>query len=446
MIRAEDFPAGFVWGASTASYQIEGAHDVDGRGPSIWDAFSAEPGRVKNGDTGNIACDHYHRYREDVALMRTANFSAYRFSVSWSRVLPEGRGAANAAGLDFYDRLTDELLAQGIEPWLCLYHWDLPLALHEAGLGWTSREIVPLFADYAGLLAQLLGDRVARWATFNEPNMFTMLGHGAGVHAPGLRGRETWLDAVHHVNLAHGAAVRRLRAELPAGSLIGSVPNLQPAVPATDSGADREAAARMDAVMNRATADPVFLGKYDPLTREWMGDRIRPGDEEAIYAPLDWLGLNHYSPQYASAHPNSWGFRMADPPEGAETTLMGWHVKPEAFRDVLIETSERYRLPVYVTENGMADDGEPDAAGEVNDAGRIHYLERYLGAVLDARAGGADVRGYLVWSMLDNFEWAMGYGPRFGIVHVDYQTLRRTPKASYHWLAALAGGSAVSGP
>ena len=444
MVSRGDFPEGFIWGASTASYQIEGAYAEGGRGLSIWDAFSAEPGRVKNGDTGNIACDHYHRYAEDVALMKAANFRAYRFSVSWSRVLPEGRGNPNEAGLDFYDRLTDELLKNGIDPWLCLYHWDLPLALHKAGYGWTSREIVPLFADYASLMAKRLGDRIRTWATFNEPNMFTMLGYGAGVHAPGIRDREAWLDAVHHVNLSHGAAVRRLRAELPAGAKIGSVPNLQPALPATDTDEDREAARKMDAAMNRATADPVFLGKYDPITREWMGARIRPGDEEAICAPLDWLGLNHYSPTYAAARANAFGFRNMDPPEDAEKTLMGWHVAPSAFRDILIESSKRYRLPIYVTENGMADSVEPDTKGEVNDAGRVSYLDRYLGAVAEARAAGADVRGYLVWSMLDNFEWAMGYGPRFGIVHVDYQTLKRTPKASFRYLASLAGAKTLA--
>ncbi|MGB2177187.1 MAG: glycoside hydrolase family 1 protein, partial [Hyphomonas sp.] len=233
MVARSDFPEDFVWGASTASYQIEGAHDEDGRAPSIWDAFSHTPGKVIGGATGDVACDHYHRYKEDVALMRQAGFTAYRFSVSWSRILPEGHGAVNAAGLDFYDRLVDELLANNIAPWLCLYHWDLPLALHENGLGWTSREIVPLFADYAGLLADRLGDRVTHWATFNEPNMFTMLGYGAGVHAPGIRDRDNWLDAVHHVNLSHGAAVRRLRDQLPRGAQIGSVPNLQPVRPAS---------------------------------------------------------------------------------------------------------------------------------------------------------------------------------------------------------------------
>ncbi len=442
MVSRSDFPKDFVWGASTASYQIEGAYREGGRGLSIWDAFCAEPGRVKNGETGNVACDHYHRYTEDVALMQRAGFGAYRFSVSWSRVLPEGRGTPNEAGLDFYDRLTDELLKKGVQPWLCLYHWDLPLALHQAGLGWTSREIVPLFADYAGLLARRLGDRIRTWATFNEPNMFTMLGYGAGIHAPGIRDRDAWLDAVHHVNLAHGAGVRRLRAELPADARIGSVPNLQPARPATDTEEDRTAAAKMDAAMNRATADPVFLGRYDPITREWMGSRIRPGDEDAIFAPLDWLGLNHYSPTYASARANAFGFRNTSVPDGSETTLMGWHVEPSAFRDILIETSTRYRVPVYVTENGMADDVGPDASGSINDAARIAYLDRYLSALLEARASGADVRGYLVWSMLDNFEWAMGYGPRFGIVHVDYATQKRTPKASYHYLARLAGAAA----
>lgn len=439
MVSRSDFPKDFVWGASTASYQIEGAYNEGGRGLSIWDAFSAAPGKVKNGDTGNVACDHYHRYKEDAALMKRAHFGAYRFSVSWSRVLPEGRGKANESGLDFYDRLTDELLKHKIDPWLCLYHWDLPLALHEAGLGWTSREIVPLFADYAELLARRLGDRISTWATFNEPNMFTMLGYGGGVHAPGIRDRDAWLDAVHHVNLAHGAAARRLRSELPTTARIGSVPNIQPARPASDTDEDREAARKMDAVSNRATADPVFLGKYDPLTRDWMGDRIRPDDEAEIYVPLDWLGLNHYSPGYASARANAWGYRNAGAPEGVEKTLMGWQVDPAAFRDTLVETSERYGVPVYVTENGMADDIEPDSHGKVNDAGRVSYLDRYLGAVVEARAAGADVRGYLVWSMLDNFEWAMGYGPRFGIVHVDYATLKRTPKSSYHFLAGLAG-------
>jgi len=335
----------------------------------------------------------------------------------------------------------DLLLEHDIEPVPTLFHWDLPQALEDRG-GFRLRESAWWFADYAALMAQEFGDRIERWATFNEPNMFTMLGYGAGVHAPGIRDREAWLDAVHHVNLSHGAAVRRLRADLPAGAQIGTVPNLQPVRPATDTDADRAAAANMDAAMNRATADPVFLGKYDPITHEWMGSRIKPGDEAAMHAPLDWLGLNHYSPQYSSARANAFGFRSANPPEGAETTLMGWHVAPEAFREMLIETSQRYGLPVYVTENGMADDVEPDAGGRVNDAARVSYLDRYLGAVVEARKAGADVRGYLVWSMTDNFEWAMGYGPRFGIVHIDYKSLKRTPKASYRFLAELAGATA----
>lgn len=438
MVSRTDFPKDFVWGASTAAYQIEGAYDEEGRGLSIWDAFSAAPGKVVNGDTGQVACDHYHRYKEDVSLMTQAHLSAYRFSISWPRILPEGRGRINEAGLDFYDRLVDELLAQNISPWACLYHWDLPLALHKAGLGWTNREIVPLFADYAGLLARRLGDRVSHWATFNEPDMFTVLGYASGVHAPGIRDRESWLDAVHHVNLSHGAAIRRLRADLPSTAQIGTVPNIQPIVPLTDNEADIQAAANMDAALNRGTADPVFLGAYDPIMRDWMGDRIRPGDEAAIYAPLDWLGLNHYSPQYARAGKSRFGFHLADPPADSEKTLMGWQVSPSHFRDTLIDTARRYRLPVYVTENGMADDVEPGPDGTVRDTDRISYLDRYLGALLEARAAGADIRGYFVWSLLDNFEWAMGYGPRFGIVHVDYQTLQRTPKASFHWFSELA--------
>ncbi|MEH6488823.1 GH1 family beta-glucosidase [Hyphomonas oceanitis] len=439
MVKPGDFPKDFIWGASTASYQIEGAHDEDGRAPSIWDAFCREPGRIDNGDTGDVACDHYHRYREDVGLMRQLGLDAYRFSFSWSRVLPEGKGKPNEAGLDFYDRLTDSLLENGIAPWACLYHWDLPLALHEAGKGWTSREIAPLFADYATLMADRLGDRITHWATFNEPNVFAMFGYKMGIHAPGIRDYDLYRDMVHGVNLAHGSAILALRDALPASAQLGVVPNMQPCLPRHDTDPDHLAAARLDAWWNRAFADPMILGKYDPIVSAALGDRIRPGDEALINQKLDWFGLNHYSPLYATADDGPAGYRWANPPEDSEITLMGWNASPEGFRDILIETAERYGLPIFVTENGVADLAEPDAQGRVKDDVRIDFIDRYLAALLEARAAGADVRGYFVWSMLDNFEWAKGYTTRFGVTHVDFETLKRTPKDSFKWLAKLTG-------
>ncbi|WP_341197551.1 GH1 family beta-glucosidase [Hyphomonas chukchiensis] len=442
MVKPGDFPKDFIWGASTASYQIEGAHDEDGRALSIWDAFCREPGRIDNGDTGDVACDHYHRYREDVGLMRQLGLDAYRFSFSWSRVLPEGKGQPNEAGLDFYDRLTDSLLENGIAPWACLYHWDLPLALHEAGKGWTSREIAPLFADYATLMADRLGDRITHWATFNEPNVFAMFGYKMGIHAPGIRDYDLYRDMVHGVNLAHGAAIQALRDSLPAGAQLGVVPNMQPCLPRHDTDPDHLAAARLDAWWNRAFADPMILGKYDPIVSAALGDRIRPGDEKLINQKLDWFGLNHYSPLYATADDGPAGYRWANPPEDSEITLMGWNASPEGFRDILIETAERYGLPIFVTENGVADLAEPDAKGSVKDDVRIDFIDRYLAALLEVRAAGADVRGYFVWSLLDNFEWAKGYTTRFGVTHVDFETLKRTPKDSFHWLAGLTGKQA----
>ena len=442
MVKPGDFPKDFIWGASTASYQIEGAHDEDGRAPSIWDAFCREPGRIDNGDTGDVACDHYHRYREDVGLMRQLGLDAYRFSFSWSRVLPEGKGQPNEAGLDFYDRLTDSLLENGIAPWACLYHWDLPLALHEAGKGWTSREIAPLFADYASLMADRLGDRITHWATFNEPNVFAMFGYKMGIHAPGIRDYDLYRDMVHGVNLAHGAAIQALRDSLSAGAQLGVVPNMQPCLPRHDTDPDHLAAARLDAWWNRAFADPMILGKYDPIVSAALGDRIRPGDEKLINQKLDWFGLNHYSPLYATADDGPAGYRWANPPEDSEITLMGWNASPEGFRDILIETAERYGLPIFVTENGVADLAEPDTQGRVKDDLRIDFIDRYLAALLEARAAGADVRGYFVWSLLDNFEWAKGYTTRFGVTHVDFETLKRTPKDSFHWLAGLTGKQA----
>lgn len=445
--RAGALPRGFVWGVSTSSYQIEGAETEDGRGPSVWDAFTRQPGRIANGDTGAEACDHYHRYAEDVALMKKIGVGAYRFSVAWSRVLPEGKGAANEKGLDFYDRLIDALLAAGVEPWLCLHHWDLPQALADEG-GWQNRDIAGWFADYAGLIANRYGDRVRRFATFNEPAVFTLFGYGFNWHPPGMVDPRALHRAIHHVNLAHGAGVDAVRVQAPQ-ALIGCIHNMQPSRPvgAGDAGADEfdVAAARLlGAYWNEAFPEPQELGRYSPALAPLIEPNIEPGDLERIHRPVDWFGVNHYSPIYARANPNTpLGFDWVDAPPGVRRSPIGWQIDPDAFRDVLIDVSRRYHLPVYVTENGAGAKEQPDAAGEILDEARIDFLKAYTHALHQAVAAGADVRGYFVWSLLDNFEWGAGYANRFGLVHVDYATQKRTPKASAHWYARLIHGDAM---
>lgn len=431
----EPLPRGFLWGVSTSAYQVEGATRADGRGASIWDGFCREPGRIANGDTGDEACDHYHRYREDIGAMRQIGVGAYRFSVAWPRVLPTGRGSANEAGLAFYDRLVDGLLEAGIEPWLCLYHWDLPQALQELG-GWANRDVVGWFSDYALLVAGRLGDRVKRFATFNEPAVFTLFGYSFGWHPPSTNDPASLYAAVHHVNLAHGAAVDVLRAEVAAAS-IGAIHNMQPSRPLRQVPADRKAAAILDDIWNRAFPDPQILGDYPASLRGGIDPHRRKGDMERIRRPVDWLGINHYSPIYAKAEGASpLGFAWADAPADVARSPIGWQVDPAAFRDVLLDAHDRYRLPLYVTENGAGAVEKPDVSGEIHDVERIDYLARYLEALGEAVALGADVRGYFVWSLLDNFEWGAGYQNRFGLVYVDYPTQRRTLKASARWYAA----------
>ncbi len=428
-------PKGFIWGASTAAYQIEGAAAEDGRGPSIWDAFSATPGKVKDDHTGARATDHYHRYKEDVALMRRLGLDAYRFSVSWPRVIPDGTGAANEKGLDFYDRLIDELLEQKIAPWLCLYHWDLPLALHDRG-GWPNRDCAGWFSDYAALLADRYGDRAARWFTFNEPGVFTLAGYASGRHAPGVSDFNAMIAAAHSVNLAHGGAVLAIRAR--AGKApVGVVCNQQPVRPVSPSDDDKAAAGLLDLIWNRTFADPMILGAYPDGLTPLFSTLLREGDLATIRQPLDFLGVNHYAPIYVRSDPTAaGGLALGSPPDGAPVTMMGWEIAPKAFAQTLILEHARYKLPIVITENGMADRAGPDKNGEVDDAPRIDYLAKYIGAAASAIDSGARIDGYFVWSLLDNFEWAEGYEPRFGIVHVDYETLKRTPKASFDWLAA----------
>jgi len=433
------FPENFVWGASTSSYQIEGAVDADGRGKSIWDVFSHTPGRVKGGDTSDVACDHYHRWREDLELLSRGGFDAYRFSIAWPRVLPAGAGRIAPRGLDFYERLVDGLIARGIMPWLCLYHWDLPQALQDHG-GWLDRDIAEIFADYAGIVAKRLADRVKLWATFNEPNVHALFGYGIGEHAPGIKGLPNMLAAMHNQNLAHGRAVAALRSER-ADLRLGTIVSLQPARPSSDRDEDRRAALRFDAMWNGAGLDPLVRGAYPAPVAGDFAPFVADGDLARIHQPLDFLGVNYYAPMYIAAAPQClFGAWFGAVPAGTPFTAMGWPIDAAALTEELIGVGKRYgELDIYVTENGACFDDTVAADGVVHDADRVDYLRQHLAAAQRALAAGVKLRGYFVWSLLDNFEWAEGYRRRFGVVHVDFATLRRTPKASYQWLAEFIG-------
>lgn len=425
--------ADFIWGVSTSSFQIEGAAKEDGRGPSIWDTYCSN-GEIANHDTADIACDHYHRYREDVGLMKKLGVQAYRFSISWPRVLPLGRGSVNERGISFYDRLIDELLSAKIEPWLCLYHWDLPQVLEDSG-GWQNRDSVTWFADYATLVAKRFGDRVKRFATFNEPSIFSIFSRSLG--ARDQSSEERLHRMIHHVNLAHGAAVDTLRENVPDAS-IGCIHNYQPCKSASATEADIAAAERLSVYWNRAFPDPQCRSEYPDIMRDAMKPHIRPGDLDRINRPVDWFGLNHYSPVYLKAQPSAMlGFGFGERPADIPSTPIGWPIDPDAFRDTLQIVHERYGLPIYILENGYGNSDKPNEAGEIVDTARIDFLRAYTEAMNSAAANGIDLRGYFVWSLLDNFEWESGYGVRFGLTYVDYQTLRRVPKSSFYWYANL---------
>jgi beta-glucosidase len=431
-------PDGFLWGAATASYQIEGAAAEDGRGESIWDRFCHTPGKVANGDTGDVACDHYHRTAQDIALMRELGLQAYRFSIAWPRILPQGTGAVNSAGLDFYDRLVDELLAAGITPFVTLYHWDLPQALQDQG-GWSNRATAEAFRTYADVVSKRLGDRVAHWITHNEPWCTAFLGNFTGEHAPGLRDLETTLRVAHHLLLSHGWAVPVLRANSTPGAEVGITLNPDSKDPAGENEADRAAARRVDTVKDRWFLDPLFLGHYPDLVLGGRPDLIpvQPGDLEQISVPIDFLGVNNYSRVVVQAGPRGDGSddRVVRP-EHAAYTAMGWEVAPDAFRRLLIRLQQDYRpAKMYVTENGAAYEDVVSADGEVRDPAREHYLRAYLQAAHQAIAAGANVQGYFCWSLLDNFEWSFGYSKRFGLTYVDFASQQRTIKQSGRWYA-----------
>ncbi len=434
-------PAGFVFGTSTAAYQIEGAVAEGGRGASIWDTFTSIPGKIVDGSSGAEACDHYHRYAEDVALMKRLGVGGYRFSIAWPRIQPEGTGPANAAGLDFYDRLVDELVAAGIEPMATLFHWDLPEALQTPAAGgaggWLDRSTAERFAEYATIVAARLGDRVGKWVPVNEPNVVTLLGHGTGVHAPGQALGFGALPVAHHLNLAHGLAVRALRDN--GAREVGTATNHTPVWAASDSPEDAGAVELFDALWNRIFADPMLLGSYPEGFTELMP--VLDGDLAVISQPLDFYGLNYYNPMgiSAAAEGAEIPFEQTELDASYPRTDFGWPVVPDGLREVIALLGERYPdlPPLYITENGCSYGMGPDASGVVDDQPRIDYLDSHLRAVAQAIADGADVRGYYCWSLLDNFEWAEGYTQRFGLVHVDYESQERTPKRSFEWYAAL---------
>jgi beta-glucosidase len=443
------FPAGFLFGAATSAYQIEGSPLADGAGPSNWHRFSHSPGATENGDTGDVACDHYRRSAEDVRLMGELGLNAYRFSVAWGRVLPTGRGRSNPAGLAFYDRLVDRLLEHGISPVVTLFHWDLPAALDDQG-GWLNRDIAPWFADYARAVVKALGDRVALWITLNEPWVVSDAGYLHGVHAPGHRSVFEAPLASHNLLRAHGAGLQAIRAE--GGKRAGLVVNLEPKVPATNHPADLAATRRADAYMNRQFLDPVFFGRYPEEMSEILGaawPEFPPDDFGLIREPIDFLGVNYYTRNVVRHDPS------AAPPlfvgrvrQARHThTTLDWEVYPPALLEVLIWVRDRYgNTPLYITENGAAFYDPPTAGGDVvEDPLRVAYFRDHLRAASQALERGVDLRGYFAWSLLDNFEWSAGYSRRFGLYHVDFETQRRTPKASARFYAEVirTGGAAL---
>jgi beta-glucosidase len=446
------FPRGFTWGTATASYQIEGAVSEDGRGESIWDRFAHTPGKIIDGSTGDVACDHYHRWREDVALMKELGHQAYRFSIAWPRILPNGRGQVNQRGLDFYSRLVDALLEAGITPYPTLYHWDLPQALQDRG-GWPRRDTAEAFVEYADIISRALGDRINRWITHNEPWCASILGYQLGEHAPGLHDWPAALAAAHHLLLSHGWAVPVLRRNSP-GAEVGITLNFTPATPASDREEDRAATRRYDGYFNRWFTDPLFRGTYPDdmvvaYAEEGYMDRhpafVHGGDMAAISVPIDFLGVNYYTRAIISASANTGTPESLPHPPGTELTDMGWEVYPDGLYDLLTRLHADYSpAKLYVTENGASYADGPGPGGRVRDERRIRYLHDHFAACKRAIDEGVPLAGFFVWTLMDNFEWAKGYTQRFGIVWTDYNTQQRISKDSALWYRQVIADNAVT--
>ena len=433
------FPKEFVWGCASSAYQVEGAWNEDGKGPSIWDTFVHAPGHVVNGETGDVALDHYHRYKEDVALMKELGMDAYRFSVAWTRVLPAGTGTINQAGLDFYDRLVDELLKHKIEPYLCLFHWDLPQALQDKG-GWPNRDTAYAFAEYARVVTERLSDRVKVWMTHNEPWVAAMAGYFGGEHAPGIKDVSAGIKALHHLLLSHGLAAEAIRASAIQPVKVGITLNLNPVHAASQSKKDRDAASRMDTILNRTTLDPLLKGT-SPIQQFAIGkllsrSLIKPGDLEKIRT-LDLLGVNYYARTVVKDDPKFPVVAASQiHPEGNEYSGM-WEIYPEGIYELLTHIWKDYQpnCDIMITENGVPVPDGLDFDGRVRDERRIRYLRNHIAQVHRAMDEGVPVKGYFHWSLMDNFEWALGYGQRFGLVYVDFKTQKRTIKDSGIWFA-----------
>lgn len=435
-VSKNGFPAGFLWGAATAAFQIEGSNHADGRGESIWDRFCSTPGKVANGDTGEVACDHYRRWQDDVALLRELGVNAYRFSIAWPRIVPEGRGPVNHVGLDFYDRLTDALLESGITPFVTLYHWDLPQALQRWD-GWANRDTIQHFARYTEVVAQRLGDRVSNWITHNEPAVVAFNGNFWGDHAPGLKNRTIAYQVAHNVLVSHGMAMQAIRATAPA-SKAGITLNLYATHPANDSHEDMQAAERADGFKNRWFLDPVFKGRYPEDILDLLGadaPAVEPGDMDLISTPIDFLGVNYYSRAVIRHAPNSQPFDTAEvKPDGSRYTDMNWEVYPRGLTETLERLHTEYPTPAYyVTENGATYPDTVSSDGRVHDTERRAYLQSHFEAAAEAISHGVPLKGYFVWSLMDNFEWAWGYTKRFGIIYIDYKTQERIWKDSALW-------------
>jgi len=443
------FPEGFLWGAATSAYQIEGGVAEEGRGVSIWDTFCQVEGNIFQGQTGDVACDHYHRYAEDIELMHSLSLQAYRFSISWSRILPEGKGKVNPEGLDFYERLVDALLAADIQPFATLYHWDLPQALQDAG-GWSSRDSVGAFCEYASAVSRRLGDRVKHWITHNEPWVVAFPGHALGRLAPGIKDLAIAIQVAHHLLLSHGESVPILRGNGGAGTQVGITLNLIPVEPASSAETDLVVARRVDGYLNRWFLDPLYKGSYPEDLLTFYGESapaVQPGDMDRIAAPLDFLGVNYYMRSVVQDDPQSLEVQARQViPDGAEVTEMGWEIFPQGLYELLVRLQVDYDPPViYITENGAAFPDEATPDGRVWDPRRIAYLDAHLRQAHRAIQDGVPLKGYFAWSLLDNFEWSHGYSKRFGLVYVFYPTQQRLFKESGHWYRQVIERNGIIG-